>query len=256
MKLSIVTVALNSGDTIRETIESVLSQSYSNFEYIIVDGGSKDKTLDIVDSYGGLIKLVNGPDRGIYDAMNKGIKKAKGDAIGFLNSDDLYMNKDVLKNIASVLEDKYVDSCYGDIVYVKRNDLDCVVRYWKAGKYNKNELFWGWMPPHTTFFVKKGIYQKYGDYSVDLKISSDYEMALRLLGRFNISIEYIPDILVKMRAGGLSFQMINFIQKYSEDYLSWKINGLGNDIQALAAVTMKKMMKIPQYFKKPLVESK
>ena len=204
-KISIITVAFNSAKTIKGTIESIISQDYNNIEYLIIDGGSTDGTMDIVKSYSEHVKYyVSEPDNGIYDAMNKGIKAATGDVIGILNSDDFYPNSFVLSNVAKLFQKYSCDAVYGDLVYVKANDINKIKRYWQAGEYSTSKIKNGWMLPHPTFFVKKKIYIRYGLYDTDLKSAADYEMILKLLYKHNISVHYVPMILVNMRMGGES----------------------------------------------------
>ena len=186
-KISIITVAFNSAKTIKGTIESLISQDYNNIEYLIIDGGSTDGTMDIVKSYAEHVKYyVSEPDNGIYDAMNKGIKAATGDVIGILNSDDFYPNSFVLSNVAKLFQKYSCDAVYGDLVYVKANDINKIKRYWQAGEYSTSKIKNGWMLPHPTFFVKKKIYTRYGLYDTDLKSAADYEMILKLLYKHNI----------------------------------------------------------------------
>ena len=186
-KISIITVAFNSAKTIKGTIESIISQDYNNIEYLIIDGGSTDGTMDIVKSYAEHVKYyVSEPDNGIYDAMNKGIKAATGDVIGILNSDDFYPNSFVLSNVAKLFQKYSCDAVYGDLVYVKANDINKIKRYWQAGEYSTSKIKNGWMLPHPTFFVKKKIYTRYGLYDTDLKSAADYEMILKLLYKHNI----------------------------------------------------------------------
>jgi len=208
-KISIVTVCYNSRKTIRDTIESVFTQKYPYIEYIIVDGGSTDGTLDIINVYKQKIsKVVSEPDNGIYDAMNKGIGLATGEVIGTLNSDDFYTDEFVLEKILSVFNDKEVDSIFADLVYVHQGKFDRVVRYYSAAGFTPNKFAYGWMPPHPTFFVKREIYGKYGFFKTDYKIAADFELLVRFLARHQISYYYLPEVIVKMRTGGLSTRNI------------------------------------------------
>ena len=249
-KISIITVSFNSAKTIKETIESILIQDYNNIEYIIIDGGSSDETIDIVKSYGKKISyFISEKDNGIYDAMNKGIKVATGDIVGILNSDDFYPNSFVLSNVARSFEKYNCDAVYGDLVYVKAKDPTQIKRYWQAGNYNTSKIKNGWMLPHPTFFVKKVMYDRYGLYNTDLKSAADYEMILKLLYKENISVQYIPMILVKMRMGGASNStFLNRIRANKEDGLAWTKNQLNKPM----FVRIKKpLQKVIQFFKKP-----
>ena len=246
MKISIITVVYNNKDTIKDAIESVLNQTYQNIEYIIIDGVSTDGTVDIIKSYGDKIdKVISEPDKGIYDAMNKGIKLASGDIIGILNSDDFYANNNIIEKVVKEFEDKKVDSVYGDLVYVNAKDTNKIVRYWKSKPYKKGLFTKGWHPAHPTFFVKKEIYDKYGIFNLDFKIAADYELMLRFLEKYQISNSYIPEIFVKMRLGGESNQSIkNIIKANIESYNAWKINGLYIN---LFMILLKPLSKLFQY---------
>ena len=251
-KISIITVSYNSQCTIKHTIDSFSSQTYKNKEYILIDGASNDWTLDILDFKKDEIdNFVSEPDCGIYDAMNKGIKAAKGDIVGILNSDDFYYNQDVLSKVAKVFEDTDCDCLYGDLVFVNKVNARKIVRYWKSGKFEKNLMTKGWMLPHPTFFVKKEIYQKYGLYNTNLKSAADYEMILRLLHKEKITVEYIPEILIKMRMGGESNASIwNRLKGNNEDNIAWDLNGLK---KPPFIRFIKPFRKISQFFRKPKV---
>ena len=227
MKISIITVSFNSASTIEDTLKSVISQDYKNIEYIIIDGGSTDGTLDIIDQYKNNIKtIVSEPDKGIYDAMNKGIELSSGDVVGILNSDDIYENNKVL----SLVNDAFtinVDAVYGDIEYVDRLNLKKRLRLWKAGEFKSNSFKWGWMPPHPGFFIKKSKYNEFGTYQLDLGSSADYELMLRMIAKRKIKLKYIPEIITKMRMGGVSNKSVkNRVQANKNDRLAWKVNDL------------------------------
>ena len=228
LKISIITVSFNSQNTLRRTIESVLSQDYNNIEFILIDGASTDWTLDIISNYKDSIDFfVSESDKGIYDAMNKGILAATGDIIGILNSDDFYSDNSILNKVVSKFNECSCDAVYGDLMYVKYSDASKVFRYWKSGSFSLKKIRRGWMLPHPTFFVKKSVYDKYGLYSTKLRSASDYDMILRLLYKHNLNVEYIPQVLVKMRAGGQS--NANFINRFRanrDDGKAWKLNHL------------------------------
>lgn len=228
MKVSIITVVFNNKGTIEHTIESVLSQNYKNIEYIIIDGGSTDGTVDIIKKYEDrLAYWVSEPDDGLYDAMNKGIKAATGDIVGILNSDDIYADSSVIEETVNVLSKEKVDTCYGDLVYVDKNNTQKVIRQWKSGNFLRDRFKRGWMPPHPTFFVKREIYQKYGLFNTNFPIAADYELMLRFLYKLGCSTAYIPKVLVKMRTGGNSSpSLANTIKANIEGYRAWKVNGL------------------------------
>jgi len=246
MKISLITICYNSVATIEDTIKSVINQNYNDLEYIIVDGGSKDGTLDIVNKYKDKIsKIISEPDKGIYDAMNKGIKMATGEIVGILNSDDFYKNNSVIKNIISEFEKNNIEACYGDIEYIDRGNIDKVVRIWKAGEYKKEKLNSGWIMPHPAFFVKKEIYDKYGLFNLDFRIAADYELMLRFLLK-GIRVKYINNILVSMREGGFSGQSYKQRKNgWDELKRAWVINNLS---VPKFLIIRRVLSKIKQYF--------
>jgi glycosyltransferase involved in cell wall biosynthesis len=246
MKISIITVCFNSAKTIEDTIQSVLSQDYPNIEYIIVDGGSKDATLEIVKKYSDKIShVISEPDKGIYDAMNKGITLATGDVVGILNSDDVYFDTQVLSHIAKAFEVTNADAVYGNLVYVASNNLNKVTRVWKSKPYIEGAFLKGWMPPHPTFYVKKSCYEQLGNYSLQLKSAADYELMLRFIHKHKITVVYIPKTLVKMRVGGESnVSLKNRLRANKEDRMAWKMNGLKANALTLY---LKPLMKLGQF---------
>lgn len=247
MKVSIITVCYNSEKTIRDTIQSVVSQKYPNIEYIIVDGVSKDGTVSIVQSFKDRIShFISEPDNGIYDAMNKGIALATGDIVGFLNSDDMYVDSDVVDTVTKQFGNDRCDAVYGGLVYVHPKDLRKVFRVWKSGPFHRFSFLFGWMPPHPSFFVKREIFQKYGMFNTKLKLASDYEMMLRLLYKHQIAASYVPKVLVRMRLGGISNASIfNRIRAHREDREAWRLNGLRPYI---FTIWLKPLRKIFQFF--------
>ena len=249
MKVSIITISYNSAETIEDTIKSVVGQDYPNIEYIIIDGASKDETLSIIGKYKDKIaKVVSEKDKGIYDAMNKGVENATGDIIGILNSDDYYYDESVISEVVRLFEKENTDGLYADLVYVDRADSDKVIRYWKSGEYQPGKFLKGWMPPHPTFFVKKEVYEKFGLYSTDLRSAADYEFMLRVIHKHNISLSYMPRILTKMRVGGMSnVSLKNRWKANMEDRRAWKINGLKPKWYTL---TVKPLSKILQFLNK------
>jgi glycosyltransferase involved in cell wall biosynthesis len=204
-KISIITVVYNGSETIKQSIDSVLSQDHTFIEYIIVDGASADGTIEIIKSYGDCIsKFISEPDCGIYDAMNKGLKLASGDIVGILNSDDFYIDNKVISDVVREFENTDVDIVYGDLFYVTPDDLGKVVRYYSSAQCSPNSFAWGWMPAHPTCFVKKSVYEKYGDFKTDYKIAADYEILTRFIARYRLPYSYMPKVMVKMRTGGVS----------------------------------------------------
>ncbi|HRH63942.1 MAG TPA: glycosyltransferase family 2 protein [Bacteroidia bacterium] len=247
MKVSIVTVCYNSAETIENTLISVLSQSYTNIEYIIVDGQSTDATLEIIGRYKSrLSKVISEPDNGIYDAINKGILLASGELVGVLNSDDFYVNSTVIEEVVNELRRQNADCVYGDLQYVDRQDTNIVKRNWVSGKYEHGLFFKGWMPPHPTFFIKNDCYKKYGLFNLKLKSAADYELMLRMLHLHQIKAAYLPKVLVKMRVGGKSnISLMNRIKANREDKLAWDINGIKPKFYTLL---MKPLSKLGQFF--------
>jgi len=245
MKISIITITYNSEATLKDTIGSVLGQSYPDIEYIIVDGKSKDKTCDIIRSYGDRItRFVSEPDNGLYDALNKGIRMATGDVVGFLHSDDIYASADTVKLIAEAFRRFDTDAVYGDLVYVDQQDTRKVIRFWRAGKCSRRKVLTGWMPPHPTFYVKRKVYEQYGGFDTSYRISADYESILRFLVKHRISTFYIPLVLVRMRVGGESNKSVkNIIRKSREDLRAMRSNGL----ISIAALFTKNASKFKQF---------
>lgn len=246
MKVSILTVVYNGAATIRHCIESVLGQDYPDIEYIIVDGNSKDGTQEIVQSYGDKIaRFLSEPDAGIYDAMNKGIQLATGDVIGILNADDFYAYPSVISEVARVLASGDFDASYGDLEYIDANDATVVRRKWVSGAYKVGAFLNGWMPPHPTFFVRKEVYNTHGHFRLDLGSAADYELMLRFVHRENIKLVYLPKVLVKMRAGGVSNSTLkNRIAANRNDRMAWKINNIKPRFYTL---WLKPLRKIVQF---------
>lgn len=248
MKVSIITITYNSAETVEDTIRSVASQTYSDVEYVMVDGLSKDTTLDIAKKYSSHIsKLISEKDKGIYDAMNKGVALSSGDVIGILNSDDFYADENVIKDIVAVFEKTGADAVYADLIYVHRDDTSKTVRRWEAGPYQAGQFLKGWMPPHPTFFVKKSVYDKWGSYNLSLRSAADYELMLRFIHKHHISVAYLPRVITHMRTGGQSnVTLRNRIKANMEDRAAWKLNGLK---PGLFTLYRKPLSKLLQYIK-------
>ncbi len=246
MRVSIITSVFNAKDTIEDTIESVLLQTYDDIEYIVIDAASTDGSIDIIKRYEEKITIfVSEFDNGIYEGHNKGIALATGDIIGFLNSDDIFEDRYTVEKIVDRFDSCDCDSVYGDLVYVKRDDIDFVVRYWKSREYDRSKLQRGWMPPHPTFYVKRYIYEKFGYFDTDFKIAADYDLMIRFLSKAKITTSYIPEVLVRMKTGGKSNKSIkNIIQKSREDLKAMHLNQVGN----IYSLFFKNISKIPQFF--------
>lgn len=224
--VSVVTVVKNAAHTIAECMESVREQTFPA-EHVIVDGGSTDGTLDVIRrNLGTSATLVSEPDRGIYDAMNKGLNLASGDVAGILNADDVYAGPTVIEEVARVFA-AGADSCYGDLLVVDRRNPVRVIRRWLSGDYDRKRFYWGWMPPHPTFFARRSLYRKLGAFRLDLRTAADYELMLRFLLKHGVPTVYIPRVLVRMRSGGLSDASLKRrLQANLNDRMAWKINGL------------------------------
>lgn len=244
--ISIITVSYNAEKTIADCIESVSNQSVAA-EHILVDGASTDNTMKIADEHRSTLSTaVSEPDQGVYDAMNKGIRLASGDVIGLLNADDYYPSQRVLATVAHAFSDPKVDACYGNLLYVDKTDKCKFIRYWHSGPYSPKRFYWGWMPPHPTFFARCSVYEKYGLFNLELGSAADYEIMLRFLLKYHINAAYINKTLVHMRTGGLSnASLSNRIKANRMDRKAWKVNGLRPQPWTLWA---KPIRKICQWF--------
>ena len=242
--ISIITAVYNRKDTIADSIESLLEQNVKDFELIVIDAESSDGTLDVLNGYSDVIAcLVSERDAGIYDALNKGVLKAKGDVIGFLHSDDLFYDESVLQQVVDEFRRTEADAVYGDLIYVDRDNPNRIIRNWESGNFSLEKLSNGWMPPHPALFMKRSVYEKVGLYSLDYPIAADYDHILRSF-RSGINVSYIPKTLVKMRVGGASNNSINnLIKKYKENYKIVKSHGFNGHRTTL----MKMLGKIVQY---------
>lgn len=220
MKISIITAAFNSGSTIADTLKSVSAQTYQNIDHIIIDGASKDNTLVLVKEHGARVStIVSEPDRGIYDAYNKGIAMATGEIIGMLNSDDLYFSNDVIGRVMKEFENPEIDACYADLVYVDKDDTSKIVRYWKSAKFSKGDFLRGFVPAHPTLFLRREVYQKCGLFNPEYRLAADYEFMLRIFEKHGVSSTYIPELFVRMRTGGATGKNLANILKQNKEIL-------------------------------------
>ncbi len=246
-RVSIITATFNSSKTIRDTLESVANQRYEAIEHLIIDGLSSDDTLKVVEGFPHVSRVISEKDKGIYDAMNKGIGLASGDIIGILNSDDVYASDEAIGHVLKIFSETGCDAVYGDLLYVDQHDLGKVKRYWRSGAYKTGDFLWGWMPPHPTLFVKKELYQKYGVFRLDLKTAADYELMLRFIHCNGIQLSYLPEILVKMRAGGASNASLSGrIRANQADRMAWKVNQV---TPYWFTLYLKPLRKLGQFFK-------
>ncbi len=248
---TILTPVRNGAETIDTCLASVQEQSL-DVQHLVIYGRSIDETWDIIKGAStGRVEILQQNGLGIYNALNKGIRRAKGEIIGILNADDFYINNLVLKNVSRIFQNPEIDSCYGDLVYVSRKDANRVVRYWKSGAFRRELFYNGWMPPHPTFFVRRKIYRQYGLFNPELGTSADYELMLRFLFRYRVSTAYIPEVMVCMRTGGVSGASIAARVKANlMDRRAWWINDLRPKPWTL---WLKPLRKLPQYIiRKPL----
>lgn len=220
MKISIITVCYNSSLTINDTINSVARQTHADKEHIVVDGNSNDSTMEIVRASPSISHFVSEPDLGIYDAMNKGIKLATGEVVGTLNADDFYINDQVLEDVAQVFLDPTIEACYADLVYVRQDNVDQVVRFWKSNDYKSGLFKSGWMPAHPTFFVRKSVCDRLGGFDLNYKIAADFELLFRFIEQNKIKTRYLPKVLVKMRLGGTTNKNLSNILKQNKEIIA------------------------------------
>ena len=248
MKISIITATYNSAGTVRDTLETIAAQQHPDIEHIIVDGRSSDKTLDIVRSFPHVARVISEKDKGIYDAMNKGIGLTTGEVIGILNSDDMYTDERVLADVAKAFEDPRVMTVYADLQYVHPDNTKKILRTWHSGLYRRKSFYYGWMPPHPTFFVRRSVYDRAGLFDTTLRSAADYELMLRLLLKHGLTAHYIPRVIVRMRAGGMSNASLwNRLRANKEDRLAWKLNGLH---PYFFTMYLKPLRKIHQFISK------
>ena len=248
MKVSIITATYNSATSIASSLNSIINQDYNNIECIIIDGDSNDETIPIIKTYRRKnlnIILVSEPDNGIYDALNKGIKLATGDLIGFVHSDDKLASPHIISELVTAIKNTQVFGVYGDLQYVSKLDTSKLIRNWKSSVFSKSLLKKGWMPPHPTLFLKKEVYQKHGNFNQNYKISADYDFMLRVLKDKTLRFFYLPKVIIKMRVGGASNKNLkNIIQKTKEDYKAITSNKIGNWV----TLFLKNYSKFKQFF--------
>ena len=248
LKISVITAVFNRKDTVQQSLESIYAQSYSNIQSIVIDGNSTDGTLTILNYFRSKIDiLIIESDDGIYDALNKGIGKASGDVIGFLHADDIFENNQVIQKIAKAFEDPFIDAVYGDLVYVRHDNLEHIIRYWVSGNYEDVNLKRGWMPPHPTFYVRRSVYERLGGFETRYRISADYDNILRFLAVGKIRLAYIPEVFVRMRAGGISNRsLMTIICKSLEDFQVLQRNKVGG----VCTLLLKNFRKINQLWQR------
>lgn len=246
--ISIVTAMWNSAETLHDALDSIVKQTRANTEHVAIDGVSVDETLAVLRRVRvPHQRLLSEPDNGIYDALNKGIRLATGDVVGFLHADDVLAADDILAEVQRRFEDPEVDAVYGDLQYVS-HDLTKVIRHWRAGKYSLARLRRGWMPPHPTLYVRKSVYEEFGGFDLSYRIAADYDWMLRVLPNLRGRIDYIPRVMVKMRVGGISNRSLRtIVQKSKEDYRALRANNIGG----LGTLAWKNFSKLGQFFVRP-----
>lgn len=251
MKISVVTVCFNSEPHIADALRSVDAQTWHDIEHIVVDGVSRDKTLQVVASFPQPWRhVVSEGDAGIYDAMNKGIRLATGDVVAFINSDDFYASPLVLALVASVFQDPSVDGCYGDLCYVRQDDVTTTVRYWRSSPHKCGEFAKGWVPPHPTLFLRRTVFERFGMFDLQYRIAADFELMARLLEVKRIKTVYLPEVLVKMRLGGTTNKSLsNIVKQNREIWRALVAHGLR---PALPAFMLNKLgLRLRQFFSRP-----
>jgi glycosyltransferase len=245
MVISVITVCYNCVSTLEDTLLSVRKQGFKDIEYIVIDGGSTDGTVELLKRYDSTIHYwESSPDKGIYDAMNKGLKQASGDYVGFLHADDVFASDHVVSWLVESIVDKKPDVLYGDLIYTQANDLNKSVRRWKSCNFKPGLLKRGWMPPHPTVYIKRDVLAAIGFFDLTYKIAADYDYMLRLFSYPNLATVYVPQVLIKMRMGGASNKSVkNLIRKSREDYRALRRNKVGGWFTLLG----KNLSKLPQF---------
>lgn len=249
MKITIITVTYNSASTILETLASVARQTYPEIEHIVVDGASTDGTQALIAAHRPSVsKWISEPDQGIYDAMNKGLRLASGEFVGFLNGDDTLADADVIRDIVDAVHKEAPDAVFGDLVYVDPSRPKPLVRYWRTGEFAKSKLKFGWMPPHPTLYVRRQVFDRIGPFDATLRIAADYDFMMRLLTSAQMKVAYVRRVLVKMRIGGASNASAQSMYKKSkEDFLVIRRHHVGG----WPTLFMKNVRKLSQFFAKP-----
>ncbi|EMI24745.1 glycosyltransferase family 2 protein [Rhodopirellula europaea] len=249
MKISVITAVYNRRETIGDALQSVFSQRNVDLETIVVDGDSNDGTSDVISQFGDQVsKSIREADTGIYNALNKGLRAATGDVIGFLHADDWLADEHVLSDVARLFADSDVDGVYADLEYVDANDRERVHRRWVSGVYDVRKFRRGWMPPHPTVFFRREIYERFGLFNEDLRTAADYELLVRMMVRHGANMAYLPRVTVKMRVGGASnVSLTNRLNANRDDRQAWLINGLK---PPLGLRFTKPLRKLPQFLRR------
>ncbi|HNO04906.1 MAG TPA: glycosyltransferase family 2 protein [Flavobacteriales bacterium] len=249
MKVSIITICYNAAAHIGDTLRSIAGQDHDDIEHIVIDGGSTDGTLDVIHTYrSGIAQLVSERDRGVYDAMNKGLRMATGDVVAFVNAGDMIEGADTVSAMASEFAKGDADAIYGDALMVDPDDISKVKRFWKGGTYARERFRAGWMPPHLGTYIRRDVYERLGHFREDLKVSADYELMFRFMYKHRIRVRYVPKVLVRFRLGGVSNRSLAHIWRANvEVYKAWGLNG--EQVSPLIVVA-KPLRKIAQLFRR------
>jgi glycosyltransferase involved in cell wall biosynthesis len=250
MKISVITVAYNSASTLSDTLKSVAEQTHPEVEHILIDGGSTDRTNELINQYGKhLVRYVSEPDHGIYDAMNKGLALATGEIVGFINSDDLFFDSDSLAKIASAFEDTAIEAVYGDIVMVDPVDLRKIRRYWRPGVFEGGSFARGWMAPHPALYVRRNILNSAGGFDLSYRLQSDFDLELRLFEIMKVRVKYLPSTIVRMRMGGATTGSLrNILRGNIEAANCVRKHGFSGGLKFIA---YKILRRLPQYWGRP-----
>ncbi|MFB1490933.1 MULTISPECIES: glycosyltransferase family 2 protein [unclassified Thiocapsa] len=248
MKISVITATWNCVETVGDCLASVAGQSYPDLEHILIDGGSRDGTREVLQAHRDrLAVLVSEPDGGIYDALNKGLARSTGEVVGLLHADDVYADAEVLARVAGAFADPAVEAVYGDLVYVAREDTGRVIRDWRSGTFRPARLRRGWMPPHPTLYLRRALYARFGVFDTRYRIAADYDLMLRMLTQMSGRVLYLPQVLVRMRVGGESNRSVGkILQKSREDCRALRSNRVGG----LGALAWKNLSKLPQFVRR------
>ena len=249
MKISVITAVWNSETTVGEAIASVASQTHADLEHVIMEGNSSDGSLAAIERAAHpRMRLISEPDDGIYDALNKGVKNATGDVIGFIHSDDFLAHNGALARIAAAFDDPAVEAVFSDLDYVSQADTSRVIRHWSTGPYHPRRLKYGWMPAHPTLYLRRGVYERFGAYDKNLRIAADYDFILRYFSQATGKSVYIPEVLYKMRVGGVSNRnWAKICQKMEEDMLAIRRNRVGG----VYTLALKNLSKVSQFLVRP-----
>ena len=256
MKVTLITVAYNSAKTIRKTLESIAAQDYPNIEHIVVDGASKDNTVEIVKEFAHVQKLISEPDKGMWDGLNKGLALAEGDIVGMLNSDDVYADNTIISQVVAAFKQYQVDTIYGDIQFVSAKDPSKVVRYYSSKHFHPRKFRYGYMPAHPSFFVKREIYEKYGHFKADYKIAADYDLMIRFLKVHQVSYKYLDLMMVNMLIGGLSNDSLKSIYILNKEIVrTCRENGIYTNLFIISLKYFRKVFELIQPGKKTVAQA-